>query len=328
MIAGTHLAALREIPDARILGAWSRSPENTQRFSEQHRIRGYRSYDELLGDAEVQVVIICLPSGHHAEYGVRAAASGKHVIVEKPIDVTVAKSRALIQACRRSNRKLSVIFQNRFTPAARKLRSALDEGRLGRLILGDAYVKWYRSPAYYSSNAWRGTKTIDGGGALINQAIHAIDLLQWMMGGVKRVCGLVRTSTHTIESEDLGVAAVEFANGAVGVIEGSTAIHPGFKERIEIHGQRGSVVLEGGNITAWKVEGCHEADYVDAQRISYGSTSSPAISHVNHKAQLEEIVASIQQNTQPLVNGEEGLKALQIVLGIYESSEKRQWIDL
>lgn len=328
IIAGTHLAALREIPDVRILGAWSRSPERTQRFSAQHQIRGYRSYDELLGDPEVQAVIICLPSGHHADYGQRAAAAGKHVIVEKPIDVTVAKARALIEACRRNNRKLSVIFQNRFTPAARKLRNALDEGRLGPLILGDAYVKWYRSPAYYSSNPWRGTKAIDGGGALINQAIHTIDLLQWMMGGVKRVSGLVRTSTHAIESEDLGVAAVEFANGAVGVIEGSTAIHPGFKERIEIHGQRGSVVLDGGNITAWKVEGCNEADYVDAQRISYGSSSSPAISHVNHKAQLEDIIASIQQNTEPLVNGEEGLKALQIVLGIYESSEKRQWIEL
>ena len=328
MIAGVHLAALKEIPDARIVGAWSLPPEETQRFSVQHQIRGYRSYDELLADREVQAVTICLPSGHHADYGMRAASAGKHVIVEKPIDVTIAKARALIETCRKNDRRLSVIFQNRFTPAARKLRKALDQGLLGRLILGDAYVKWYRSPAYYTSNAWRGTKAIDGGGALINQAIHTIDLLQWMMGGAKRLCGLARTSTHTIESEDLGVAVVEFSNGAVGVIEGSTAIQPGFKERIEIHGQKGSVILEGGNITAWKVEGCNEADYVDEQKVSYGSTSSPAISHVNHKAQLEEIVASIQKNTDSSVNGEEGLKSLQIVLGIYESSAKGQWIEL
>jgi len=328
MIAGVHLAALKEIPDARIVGAWSLPPEETQRFSAQHQIRGYRSYDELLADPEVQAVIICLPSGHHADYGMRAASAGKHVIAEKPIDVTIAKARALIETCRKNDRRLSVIFQNRFTPAARKLRKALDQGLLGRLILGDAYVKWYRSPAYYTSNAWRGTKAIDGGGALINQAIHTIDLLQWMMGGAKRLCGLVRTSTHTIESEDLGVAVVEFSNGAVGVIEGSTAIQPGFKERIEIHGQKGSVILEGGNITAWKVEGCNEADYVDEQKVSYGSTSSPAISHVNHKAQLEEIVASIQKNVESSINGEEGLKALRIVLGIYESSAKGQWIDL
>jgi predicted dehydrogenase len=160
------------------------------------------------------------------------------------------------------------------------------------------------------------------------QAIHIIDLLQWMMGGVKRVCGLARTSTHAIESEDLGVAVVEFSNGAVGVIEGSTAIQPGFKERIEIHGRKGSVILEGDNITAWKVEGCNEADYVDEVKVSYGSTSSPAISHTNHKAQLEEIVASIQKNADSSVNGEEGLKSLRIILGIYESSEKGRWIEL
>lgn len=328
MIAGVHLAALREIPDARIVGTWSRSPEKAQRFAEQHQIRGYRSYDELLGDPEVHAVIICLPSGYHAEYGTKAASAGKHVIVEKPIDVTVAKAKALIAACRKNHRRLSVIFQNRFTPAAGKLRRALDQGLFGRLILGDAYVKWYRSPAYYSSSAWRGTKAVDGGGALMMQAIHTIDLLQWMMGGVKRLCGLVRTSTHAIESEDLGVAILEFTNGAVGVIEGSTAVQPGFKERIEIHGQKGSVILEGGNITAWKIEGCNEADYVDEQKVSYGSTSSPAISHVNHKAQLEEIVVSIRKNADSSVHGEEGLKSLQIVLGIYESSGNGQWIEL
>ncbi len=328
MVAGVHVAALREIPDARILGAWSRSAEKTQRFSEQHQIRGYRSYKDLLGDPEVDAVLICLPSGYHAEYGLTAASAGKHVIVEKPIDISIAKAEALIGACRKHDRKLSVIFQNRFTPAAKKVRQALDRGLLGTLILGDAYVKWYRSSEYYASNAWRGTKGIDGGGALINQAIHTIDLLQWMMGGIQRVCGLVRTSTHSIESEDLGVAAVEYVGGAIGVIEGSTAIRPGVKERVEIHGQKGSLVLEGGNITSWKVEGCSEADYVDEQKVSYGSTSSPAISHVNHKAQLEEIVTSIQRNIDSSVPGEEGLKSLRIVLGIYESSEKGQWIDL
>ena len=328
MIAGVHVTALKEIPGARVAGVWSRSPEKTQRFAVEYKVRGYQSYPELLADPDVQVVVLCLPSGYHAEYGIKAALAGKHVVVEKPIDVSLAKAHSLIEACRRHDRTLSVIFQNRFTPAAQRLRKALDQGLLGRLILGDAYVKWYRSPAYYVSNTWRGTKAIDGGGALINQSIHTIDLLQWVMGGAKRVCGLTRTSTHTIESEDLGVAVVEFVNGAVGVIEGSTAIQPGFKERIEIHGQKGSVILEGGNITAWKVEGCNEADYVDEQKISYGSTSSPAISHVNHKAQFEEIMAALQRNAGPSVTGEEGLNALRIILGIYESSEKGRWVDL
>ena len=154
---------------------------------------------------------------------------------------------------------------------------------LGTLVLGDAYVKWYRTPQYYTGSAWRGTKAIDGGGALINQAIHTIDLLQWFMGGVKRVSGLVRTSTHAIESEDLGIATVEFLSGAVGVIEGTTAVQPGFKERLEIHGQKGSVTLEGGFVTSWKVEGCNEADYVDPQPAAVGGTASPAISHERHR---------------------------------------------
>jgi len=328
MIAGVHVSALKEIPEAQVVGAWSRSPERAKQFAEQHQIRGYGSFDELLADPAVQAVIVCLPSGYHSEYGIRAADAGKHVIVEKPIDITEARAHALIAACRKAGRQLSVVFQYRFTPAARKVRRALDEGLLGKLILGDAYVKWYRTPQYYTASPWRGTKSIDGGGALINQSIHTIDLLQWFMGGAKRVSGLVRTSTHAIKAEDLGVAVIEFLNGAVGVIEGTTAVQPGFKERIELHGRKGSITLEGGNITTWKVEGCEESDYVDAQKVSYGSTSSPAVSHVNHKAQFAEIVAAIQAGSASSVSGEEGLKALRIVLGIYESSATGRWEDV
>jgi predicted dehydrogenase len=328
MIGGVHVSALKEIPHAKVVGAWSRSAERGQAFAAQHGIKGYASYAALLADPEVQAVIVCLPSGYHAEYGIRAAQAGKHVIVEKPIDVTEAKARALIEACRTANRQLSVVFQNRYTSAARKVRDAIREGRLGTLVLGDAYVKWWRTPQYYAGSAWRGTRAIDGGGALINQAIHTIDLLQWLMGGVRRVCGLVRTSTHAIESEDLGVAVVEFQNGAVGVIEGTTAVQPGFKERLEIHGQKGSLTIEGGHVTSWKVEGCQEADYLDPQPASFGGTASPVISHVNHKAQLEDILAAIQAGRPSPVSGEEGLQALKIVLGIYESSASGRWIAI
>ena len=173
-----------------------------------------------------------------------------------------------------------------------------------------------------------GTLAIEGGGALINQAIHTIDLLQWLMGGVKSVTGMVRTTTHRIEAEDIGIAMVEFANGALGVIEGSTAILPSYKERIELHGQKGSIILEGGNIREWKVAGMDEADFVQPEKISYGVTNSPAISHVNHKAQLEEILDAIEQDREPLVNGEAGLKALEIILAIYRSSKTREPIEL
>jgi predicted dehydrogenase len=328
MIGGVHVTALKEIPDARAVGAWSRSPERAQQFAAQHQIRGYRSYEELLADRAVDAVIIALPSGYHAEYGIKAAEAGKHVIVEKPIDVTEARARTLIDACRKAGRHLSIVFQNRYSSASQKVRKALDTGVLGKLVLGDAYIKWWRSTQYYASSPWRGTKAIDGGGALINQAIHTIDLLQWFMGGAKRVSGLVRTSTHAIESEDLGIATVEFLSGAVGVIEGTTAVQPGFKERLEIHGRKGSVTLEGGFVTSWKVEGCAEADYVDPQSVAVGGTASPAISHERHRAQLSDIIAAIQAGKPSPVSGEEGLKALKIVLGIYESSASGKWVDV
>jgi predicted dehydrogenase len=244
------------------------------------------------------------------------------------MDIDVAKARRLIAEYRARKLTLAVIFQNRFTPAAQRVKKALDAGLLGRLILGDAYVKWYRSPEYYKSNAWRGTWAVEGGGALINQAIHTIDLLQWFMGGVKSLSGMTRTSIHTIETEDLGVAAVEFTGGALGVIEGTTAVTPGYKERIELHGTKGSLTLKGGLVTGWQVEGCNEEDYLDVQKVSYGETNSPAIADVNHRAQLLDVVTAIREGRDPLVTGEEGIKSLQIVLGIYESARTGRKITL
>ena len=328
MIGGVHATALQAIPGVAVAGAWSRSPERTRQFAEQHGIRGYQSYTELLNDPAVEVVVICLPAGYHMEYGIRAAQAGKHLIVEKPIEVTEAKARRLIEACRQADRQLSVVFQNRYAESALKVKRALESGALGRLVLGDAYVKWWRSPQYYSGTPWRGTKAIDGGGALITQAIHTIDLLQWFMGGVKRLSGLVRTSTHRMESEDIGVATVEFLNGAVGVIEGTTAVQPGFKERLELHGQKGSITLEGGFVTSWKVEGCLEAEFLDRQPVAVGGSASPVISHERHQAQLADILASLRAGRPSPVSGEEGLKALRIVLGIYESSATGRWVDV
>jgi len=328
MIAGVHLAALKEIPAAKICGVWNRTPETMVRFAEQHGINTYDSYQRMLSDPEVNTVIITLPPAQHGEYGIQAAAAGKNIIVEKPIEIDPDKAGQLIQTCRKNNVKLAVIFQNRYTPAAQKVKAALEQGVLGRIFLADAYIKWYRSPEYYKSRAWRGTWEIEGGGALMTQAIHTIDLVQWFMGGAQSVYGRIKTAFHQIKTEDLGLAIVEYKNGALGVIEGSTAVVPGFKERIELHGEKGTIVLEGGNITGWKVEGQRESDFVSPERVSYGETNSPAISHVNHKAQLEEVLHAFLQDKEPLVNGEEGLKSLQIVKGIYQSSQLGQKVLL
>ena len=328
MISKIHLAALQQIPEARICGVWSRKPETTKRCAGEYGIRAYESFQAVCDDPEVKIIILCTPPGFHVDHGLQAAAAGKHLIIEKPLDVDLDKGQKLVETYREKGLKLAVIYQNRYTKAARQVKAAIDQGLLGKLILGDAYVKWYRSPEYYTSADWRGTWEVEGGGSLITQAIHSIDLLQWFMGKVKSISGTIRISAHQIQTEDLGVAVLEFDNGALGVIESSTAIVPGFKERLEIHGQKGSIILEGGNIKEWKVEGCDEADYVQTEKISYGKTNSPAISFVNHQAQLQEIISSIINGKEPEVNGEEGLKSLEIVLGVYQSSQKGQKVYL
>lgn len=328
MVANTHVTALQGLPEARITGVYGRNPETAAAFAVKHGLPVFGSYEAVLADQATSLVIICLPPGLHVDFGLQAAAAGKHLLLEKPMDISVDKARRLISEYRARKLALAVIFQNRFTPAAQRVKKALDAGLLGRLILGDAYVKWYRSPEYYASNAWRGTWNVEGGGALINQAIHTIDLLQWFMGGVRSLSGMTRTAIHTIETEDLGVAAVEFTNGALGVIEGTTAVTPSYKERIELHGTKGSLTLTGGLVTEWKVEGCQEEDYLDIQKVSYGETNSPAIADVNHRAQLRDVIAAVNEGRDPLVTGEEGIKSLQIVLGIYESSRTGQKITL
>ena len=328
MIANTHVLALREIAAANICGVWSRNGVAMKEFAQKYHLNTYPSYQAVLADPQVDTVLVTLPPGTHVEYGLQAVAAGKNIILEKPMDIEVERCQSLIKACREQDRKLAVIFQNRYTPSARKIKAALEAGLLGRIFLADAYIKWFRSDEYYASSAWRGTWEMEGGGALINQAIHTIDLLQWFMGGAVSVNGLIKTVMHDIETEDLGLALVEYANGAVGVIEGSTAVVPGFKERIEIHGEHGSIILEGGNIREWKVTGCQESDYVVPEKVVYGDTNSPAISYVNHRAQLEEIVQAFLEGKEPLVNGEEGLKSLQIVCGIYKSAAERRPIQL
>ncbi len=328
MVANTHVTALQGVEGARIAGVYSREPAATAAFAAKYGLRAFGSYDEALADEGTDIISICLPPALHTEFGLRAAAAGKHLIVEKPMDISVARAGELIAAYRAARLKLAVIFQNRFTPAAQRVKKALDAGLLGGLILGDVYVKWYRSPEYYAGKAWRGTWGVEGGGALINQAIHTIDLLQWFMGGAKSVAGLTRALVHTIETEDLGVAAVEYLSGALGVIEGSTAVTPGYKERIEIHGTKGSLTLQGGLVTEWRVEGCRPEDYLDTVKVSYGETNSPAIADVNHRAQFADFVAAVREDREPLVTGEEGIKSLAIVLAIYQSSRTGQRVTL
>ncbi len=255
MIAEFHTRAINEIANARLIGTWSRNPANAAKIAgfAKGGCPTFDDLDALLRQPDLDVVCICTPSGAHMEHAVRAARAGKHVVVEKPLEITLPRCDAIIDACDDAGVRLCTIFPSRFTPANIRLKDAIDLGRFGRLTLGDTYVKWWRTQEYYDSGGWRGTWQLDGGGALMNQAIHNVDLLTWLMGDVVAITALTATLAHQrIEVEDTAVAALRFKNGALGVIEAATSAYPGLLKRTEIHGDRGSAqssktILPSGN---------------------------------------------------------------------------------
>jgi predicted dehydrogenase len=319
MIGKVQAEAIRSIAGARLVAVCGRDENRIAEFAAKFEATGYADYDRFLNHPGLQIVNICTPNGLHAEQGVRAARAGKHVLVEKPIETTLEKADELIEACDHNGVKLGVIFQSRFLPAVQKLKRAIDEGRLGRLMAGDAYVKWYRAPEYYA-DSWHGTMALDGGGALINQAIHTVDLLRWMMGPVETVFAMKAALRYPhIEAEDTLVASLRFQNGALGVIEAATSIKPGFKRRLEISGERGTVILDGDAISCWAIDGEAE-DATGGEQITDGSANPAAISNEGHRRQIEDMMRAVVENRQPMIDGREGRKSLELVTAIYASA--------
>ncbi|MBW3597262.1 MAG: Gfo/Idh/MocA family oxidoreductase, partial [Planctomycetes bacterium] len=252
MIAKFHAAAIKDIRNAKLAACFDAFPAAADRLAQQEGCRAYHELDAMLADPAVQVVTICTPSGAHLEPAVAAAKAGKHVIVEKPLEITLKRCDKIIEACEKAGVVVSTIFPSRFHESSKLLKTAMEKGRFGRLTMGDAFVKWYRTQEYYDSGAWRGTWELDGGGALMNQAIHSVDLLTWLMGPVAEISAFTGTLAHSkIPVEDVAVATLRFENGAVGVIEASTAAYPGYLKRIEIHGSEGSAGLEEEDIKFW-----------------------------------------------------------------------------
>ena len=245
MIAAMHADAIATLPGARLVAVTDIDAGLAVAFAAARGCEAEPDLDALLARADVDVVCVCVPSGLHAEIGIRAAKAGKHLVVEKPIDVTLAAADRLIEAARAAGVALTVISQHRFDPGLIELKRLLGDGALGRLVLGEASTKWYRSQAYYDSAGWRGTWAMDGG-SLLNQGIHYVDLLRWCMGPVAEVTAVCATQAHQIEVEDTALAIVRFSSGAVGTILSSTAAFPGFPQRLEITGTEGTVIIEDG----------------------------------------------------------------------------------
>ena len=249
-ISDTHARAARAIPGVEIAAIYGTNAEKVARLCSEHGGTGYQDFEVFLKHRPMDVVIIGSPSGLHAEQGIAAARHGLHVLTEKPIEISTARTDTLIEAAKQSGVQLGVIFQDRMKPHIRQLKIWIEQGLLGRPLCVDARVKWYRPPEYYANSHWRGTLALDGGGALINQGIHTIDLLLWLLGDVVRVQARTATLLHKIEAEDTAVATLEFANGALGIFHATTAAYPGYPRRVEISGTEGTVILEHDRIIA------------------------------------------------------------------------------
>lgn len=328
MIGAVQAAAIEQINGAQLLAVCGRDEKRTAEFAAKFGIAGYTDYDKFLQHPGLQIVNICTPSGTHAELGVRAAEAGKHVLVEKPIEINLERADALIAACDKADVKLGVIFQSRFLPAVQRIKQAIDEGRLGKLMLGDALVKWYRAPEYYAPGSWRGTLKMDGGGALINQAIHTIDLLCWMMGPAESAFAMKAALRYPhIEAEDTLVGTVKFHNGALGVVQAATSAKPGFKRRLEISGERGSIILDGDAISVWAIDG-EDANLGEAEQLTDGSANPAAISNEGHRRQIEDMMHAVIENRPPMIDGREGRKSLELVVALYAAANEDKPVKL
>jgi len=330
MIARFHARAILEIPEASVAALVSRSPANGAALLAETGLPVcpvYATLEEALMAPNVDAVIITTPSGAHQEPALRAANAGKHVVVEKPLEITPQRCDAIIEGCAQAGVLLCTIFPSRFADSSVALKAAVDAQRFGRLTLAETTCKWWRSQAYYDDGGWKGTAALDGGGALMNQAIHNVDLLLWMMGDAVAVSGFTATLAHErIEVEDTAVAVVKFKSGALGVIQAATSVHPGYPKTIAIHGNAGSAVIEQDDVLRWDFTPPTAEDDAIRQRFaaktgaSGGAADPKAISHEGHRRQLSAFVKAIQEQRVSAVDGREGRKAVQLICAIYESS--------
>ena len=335
MISRFHAKAVADIRGAKVVACQDAFPSAADKLATELGCTAYHDLEALLADPDVDVVTICTPSGLHMEPAIAAAKAGKHIIVEKPLDITLKRCDAMIDAAKKAGVVLSTIFPSRFHESSQLVKQAIDKGRFGRLTMGDAYVKWFRTQEYYDSGAWRGTWKLDGGGALMNQAVHSVDLLLWFMGPAVEVSAYTATlAHHLIEVEDVAVATVRFANGALGVIEASTATWPGELKRLEISGDGGSAIVREEDLAVWKFAKETKADEAIRQKMASrtqtggGAADPKAIGYHGHMLQFQNVLAAIKKGKQPLIDGPEGRKAVELILAIYKSAESGKPVKL
>ncbi len=335
MIAHFHARAIADVRGAKLVGGFDTVTAAADKLAEATGCKAYYDLKAMLADPAIDVVTIGTPSGAHMEPAIAAARAGKHVIIEKPLEVTLRRCDRIIRECEKAGVVLSSIFPSRFHESSIEMKRAVDAGRFGRLTVGDAIVKWYRTQEYYDSGAWRGTWELDGGGALMNQAIHNVDLLCWLMGPVAEIrARTARLAHERIAVEDVAMATLEFQNGALGIIEASTAVYPGYLKRLEIHGSAGSAVMEEEDIIKWDFAKKNRRDAAIHRQMAQqhsgggGAADPSAIGHHGHTRQFQDVLKAIKKGTTPSIDGHEGRRSVEVILGIYKAAETGRGVKL
>ena len=317
-IGPTHADAVQANEQAELVQVCDMVPEKAKKMAADHNCSYVTSLAELLAHDDIQAVSICTPSGMHSEQAIAAAQAGKHILCEKPLDITLDKIDAMLEAAEAYDVKLAGVFQYRTYPISQKVREAVRNGKLGKLVLGDCYQKLFRSHEYYGSGEWRATWELDGGGALMNQGIHGIDLLLWIMGEVARVSAYCRRLVRNIDVEDTSVANLEFTNGALGTLVTTTSVTPAENVRTEIHGDKGSIKLQGSDIIQWAIQGEEE---VAGESTDEGTASDPtAVTATGHTEHVRDLCEAIINDREPTIPGREARKAVELIKAIYLSS--------
>jgi UDP-N-acetyl-2-amino-2-deoxyglucuronate dehydrogenase len=337
VIGPTHAEAIATLEDARLVAVADTKAERAETLARRFDATPYIDLQEMLERERLDVVCVCTPSGMHGEHACRAMRAGAHVIVEKPMEITAEAMDAMLRTQDETGRKLAVISQHRFDPASLQVRTLLDEGAFGRLVLGNAHILWWRSQGYYDSGAWRGTWALDGGGVLMNQSIHSIDLLTWLMGPVRRIRAYTDTLAHRMETEDVAVAALRFASGALGTIAATTGAYPGVATRVEVFGDKGSAIIENDRLgylhlardDAGKELGPYGAAPSARTLAGSGTAANPAaLSATTHAQQIADVVRAIREDGTPALDGRAARHAVDVILGIYESARSGKEVVL
>ncbi len=335
MIGNFHAKAIKEIPNAKLVAVFDQVEERAQKFAAEQGVKSCSTLEAFLGDPDIDVVTIGTPSGSHMEPAIAAAKFKKHVICEKPLEVTLDRIDQMIEAHVKAGTKLGGVFNSRYEPVNQMLKSVVGAGRLGRITYGGGFVPWYRSQQYYDQGGWRGTWKFDGGGALMNQGTHTVDLLQWLMGSpVKRVSAFTALLGHTkLEVEDVVTASLEFANGALGTLFATTAIFPGLPARVELAGTEGTIISETSCLKVFEFAKPDPGDAAIREQFGkppvVGGASDPkAISADNHRRNFQAFLDALDAGKEPDLNAREARKAVQIVLSVYESAKTGRPVEI